>query len=92
MQLISQLPMMVKAVYVDGWNIAKQCSRVRYVNEFIERVKEADGRAGSEDFTSEEQALTAVKAVFRVIKNHVSEGEIEDLRRTLPEGIKVLLD
>lgn len=92
MQFISQLPMLIKAVYVDGWGMHKKGNRVRHLEDFVARVREEGGNLASEDFPSEEQALAAIKAVFRVIKAHVSEGEIEDLRRTLPESLRPLLD
>jgi uncharacterized protein (DUF2267 family) len=91
MQLISQLPMFIKAVYVDGWNPGKQGKRVRRLSDFTARVKVVDGDSGNEDFTSEGQTLGAVQAVFRVLKAHVSSGEIEDVRRTLPEELRALL-
>jgi len=33
----------------------------------------------------------AIGAVFQVIKEYVSEGGIEDMRRTLPEELRPLL-
>ena len=91
LQLISQLPMLIKAIYVDGWRMNRQGNHIRRLDEFAAKVKEVDSFSGSEDFTSEEQSLSAIKAVFRVMKAHVSEGEIEDVRRTLPEGLRPLL-
>jgi uncharacterized protein (DUF2267 family) len=83
--------MLIKAVYVDGWKIAAQGHRVRHVDDFILRVKDDNETAGHEDFTSDAQSLGAIQAVFRVIKSHVSEGEIEDVIRTLPENLRPLL-
>lgn len=33
-QLIAQLPMALKAVYVDGWKIKKEFQRISHLNEF----------------------------------------------------------
>jgi uncharacterized protein (DUF2267 family) len=33
-----------------------------------------------------------IQAVIRVIAEYVSEGEMEDFRRTLPEELRVLLE
>ena len=92
MQLISQLPMMIKAIYVDGWSIGKSGNRVRHVDDFLAKVREADRDFSDDDLFSDTDALAAVKAVVRVVRSHVSEGEIEDLRRTLPEELRCLLE
>lgn len=89
LQFISQLPMFIKSIYVDGWSLGSKKNRVRRVDDFVAAVM---GKAGEADFASPESCLVAIKAVMRVIKEYVSEGEIEDLRRTLPENLRSLLD
>ena len=84
--------MFIKALYADGWKPGSNKGRVRHLDDFIAAVQEKELASGHEDFTSREGCFLAVKAVFSVIKEYVSEGEIEDLRRTLPEELKVLLD
>jgi len=88
MQFISQLPMFIKAIYVDGWRLGSDKGRVGHLDDFITAVR---NEAASDDFLNEESCLEAIQAVFRVIREYVSDGEIEDLRRTLPEEIRVLL-
>ena len=92
MQFISQLPMLIKALYVDGWKISGKKNKVRHLDDFIAEVHKRSRAAGHDDFTSQEGCYLAVHAVFRVIKGYVSEGEIEDLRLTLPEELRALLD
>ena len=91
LQLIAQLPMAIKAVFVDGWKIGAQGKRVRRLEDFAARVVEINRASGSDDILDYDQGLESIGAVFEVIKSHVSEGEIEDLRRTLPEGLQPLL-
>jgi len=88
MQFISQLPMFIKAIYVDGWRLGSDKGRVWHLDDFITAVR---NEAASDDFLNEESCSQAIQAVFRVIREYVSDGEIEDLRRTLPEEIRVLL-
>ena len=90
-QLISQLPMQIKAVFVDGWRISGKGQRVRNIDDFIANVMDADGVSEWDDFPTEVETITAIKSVFRVIQKHVSEGEVEDFRRTLPEALRPLL-
>lgn len=91
-QLINQLPMFIKAAYVDGWKPASQKGRVRHLDDFITLIQEKSNAAENNELTSKEGAFLAVQAVFRVIKEYASEGEMEDLKRTLPDELRVLLD
>ena len=91
-QFISQLPMLIKAIYVDGWKAGSNKGRVRHMDDFVAAVKEESDSLGNEDFTSQEGCFLATQAVFRVIKEYVSEGEIDDLKRTMPEELRGLLD
>mmetsp|Transcript_10190 Transcript_10190/g.23503 ORF Transcript_10190/g.23503 Transcript_10190/m.23503 type:complete len:147 (+) Transcript_10190:58-498(+) len=92
MQLISQLPMFIKALYVDGWRIGQKQKRIRNVEDFLFEVREANQPNGRFDFGDEEDILKAVKTVFRLLKEYVSEGEMEDLIKTLPEKLRPLLE
>jgi uncharacterized protein (DUF2267 family) len=86
-QFISQLPMFIKAIYVDGWKLGSNKGRVHQLGDFVAAVGETDS-----DFSNPESCFLAIQAVFRVIRDYVSEGEIEDLKRTLPEEMRGLLD
>jgi len=91
LQLISQLPMLIKAVYVDGWKINDEARRLRHLGDFIEAVREQGGRGVVNDFVTDFEVKEAIRAVFRVLKKHVTEGEIRDVLATLPEEIRPLL-
>lgn len=91
LQLISQLPMFIKALYVDGWKIKEGGERLRNLGDFIEAVREADDVRNNGDFVTDYEAKEAIQAVFRVLKNHVSEGEIHDLIAVLPSDLKSVL-
>lgn len=91
LQLISQFPMLIKAIYVDGWRISDEAKRLRHWGDFIEAVREEGGRATLHDFVSDREVEHAIHAVFKVIKYHVSAGEIRDIMATLPEELRPLL-
>ncbi len=92
LQLLAQLPMCLKAIYVDGWKPLEPPLRVKHIEDFALMVMEEDGRAAISDFQSQEEVLEAVHAVFTVLKRHVTPGEIEDIRGSLPKELKTLLD
>ena len=41
LQVVSQLPMMLKAVYVDGWNPSVP-RRIKHIDEFLDEIKKED--------------------------------------------------
>lgn len=91
-QLLSQLPMALKSVYVDGWRPHRTKPRIRQMDDFITALIKEDGPAGRSDFLAKRGGLYAIQAVFRVLKKHISKGEMEDIRSVLPKGLKVLCD
>lgn len=90
MHLISQLPMYMKAVYVDGWRISGQQGSVRSLEEFLAELRQNAGRTAERDFGNDETAMQKVEAVFSVLKRHVSAGEIDDIKAQLPEPLAEL--
>ncbi len=92
LQLISQLPMALKSVYVDGWTFKKPQDPIRNEDDFFEAVIKKDSPVGYCNFNSKKEAQDAIDAVFKVLKKHVSKGEIDDMRDTLPKELKSILD
>lgn len=91
LQLIAQLPMLIKAIYVDGWRISDEAKNLRTWGDFMEAVREEGGPATRNDFVTDREVENAIHAVFKVLKTHVSAGEIRDVVATLPEELRPLL-
>ncbi|MDB4438576.1 DUF2267 domain-containing protein, partial [bacterium] len=60
LQLISQLPMLIKAIYIDGWRISGRKVKVRHLDDFVLEVQQHNRVAGHADFTSQEGCYLAV--------------------------------
>ena len=78
----SQLPMLIRGVYYDQYQPAKQPGGCRDHDEFVAEV---------DDWlwdTRPVRARDAVGTVFRVLSNHVPAPQIEKVRRVLPESIR----
>lgn len=90
LQMISQLPMYIKAIYVEGWKWAPNNNSIRHIDDFVQAVKVHDGISGDYDFEDPEHTEEYIKAVFRVLQRHVSEGEIADVVATLPTELRPL--
>jgi len=90
--LISQLPLFAKAIYVDGWKPSKNIYAVNTLEEFLEVVRNKSPRTAEKDFPTLEDAKKGVSAVFFIVKQYASAGEIEHVKAQLPEKIAELLE
>lgn len=85
-KLASQLPLLVKGTFYDGWRPGATPVKVRDRQGFLDMVRKE--LAPARPNANAEHVATAV---FRVLTRHVSDGEWEDVRRTVPEAIRELL-
>lgn len=78
----AQLPLLVRGVYYDQFQPAKQPTRCRDLDEFVAEVQEwlSDVRPVN--------AADAVDAVFGTLGRHVPEGQLAIVRHALPETIR----
>lgn len=82
--LSAQLPMLVRGFYYEGWNPEGKPELHRTRAEFLEPVRKAFANDDSVD--PEEIA----RAVFRVLSQQISPGEISSLVRQFPEDLRAL--
>ena len=88
LQLISQLPMAIKAVYVEGWNPHHEFVRIKTIEDLSEEVMQEDGRLAWRDYSSIEEATEAIEAVMKTLADYVSAGELHDVINLMPKEIK----
>ncbi len=93
LDLISQLPIYIRAAYTDGWRLTDKVERSKTREGFFNNVKKhAVAGINTSDFGNDEDVEAKVRAVFRVLERHVSEGEVKHLKGQLPEPIAELLE
>jgi uncharacterized protein (DUF2267 family) len=90
LQLIAQLPMFLKAVYVNGWTSHKK-EKIKNMTEFIDLVRRFDGVTSVHDFQSDEVAENYINVTFIVLRKYISLGELEDIRSELPKDLKSMI-
>lgn len=83
-QLAAQLPMLVRGIYYEGWRPEATPSRDRTVADMVAHVEKAFAQ------DPDEEPERIVRAVFGLLKERVSAGEIEDVVRVMPEDIRRL--
>ena len=91
LQFIAQLPMFLKAVYVNGWSIKTNKKRVKDVEGFIDLIRSIDGKTSMHDLELDEIAEDYIYSTFLVIRMYVSSGEMDDIRGELPKRLKGLI-
>lgn len=85
-QLGAQLPMLIRGFYYEGWRPAASPIKLRTKDEFLSLVLEylqVTPTAQAVDIDPEE----AIRAVFQVLQRHISEGEVESIKRMMPEAL-----
>lgn len=83
--LAAQLPMLLKGVYFDGWSPAAPPEKIRDRQEFLDGIRET---LRSRLPTPDAERIT--RAVFALLTEHVSDGEIEQVVGGLPESLREL--
>ena len=84
--LAAQLPMLVRGIYYEGWHPHGKPVKERHKEDFLAHVESAF----RDTMTIDPEEVT--QAVFRVLSKHVTPGEIENVKQSLPTEIRELWD
>ena len=87
-QLVAQLPMSLKGVYVDGWKFDKDFGLIVHLNDFLDEVRTEDNGLSGYDFLNNSKAVLAVAAVFKALNYFTDEDEMNEIINVLPAGLK----
>jgi uncharacterized protein (DUF2267 family) len=82
--LAAQLPMLVRGFYYEGWHPHGKPLKQRKREEFLTHV--AEGLRDDPYMDSER----VTEVVLDVLASHVSRGEIEGIKRSLPASLREL--
>lgn len=80
----SQLPLLVRGLYYENFNPISLPVKDRKLGNFLEHIRIQF--PSMQDIDPERSA----RVVFRVLKRHVTEGEIQDVLSNMPRGIQPL--
>ena len=83
MHMTAQLPMLLKAVYMEGWNL-QQKKKLRSMEEFLECVRSTNKQSAGRDFGDDATAKEKVRAVLNVLQRHITTGEIIHIMDQFP--------
>jgi uncharacterized protein (DUF2267 family) len=83
-QLGAQLPLLLRGTYYEGWDPTGLPTKERHLTAFLAPIR-AHFR---HDSCVDGEAVA--RAVFRVLANYISAGEIQDILHALPKELQAL--
>ena len=83
-QLGAQLPMLIRGFYYEGWDPSRKPLKIRDKAEFLALIED--------EFRTDERLDPELiaRAVFKVLAERVTAGEIEDVKHIMPAQIREL--
>jgi uncharacterized protein (DUF2267 family) len=87
-QLLAQLPVAIKGVYVDGWTLSHAKERIRTFDGLVNEVAKKEGSIIWRDFSNREDIVNAIRAVVETMAHYVSKEELIEAFGTFPKGLK----
>lgn len=78
----AQLPMLIRGAYYEGYRPSGKPVRARNKDEFLALMKKELARTPGID------PEKAARCVFSVLEKRLSKGEIRDVKRMMPEGVR----
>ncbi|MDF9797748.1 uncharacterized protein (DUF2267 family) [Catalinimonas alkaloidigena] len=88
LDLLAQLPMFLKAVYVEQWKYREKPLKFESMEEFCQHVKDEQSRMGESDFQWNEPTDELVKRTFVALRKYLTQGEAKHVIDQLPKDIK----
>jgi uncharacterized protein (DUF2267 family) len=82
--LAAQLPMLVRGFYYEGWHPHGKPVKERHKQDFLAHIAAAFREGPAVD------PERVARAVFQVLSKHVTAGEIEGVKRSLPTELRSL--
>ena len=90
--LLAQLPMFLKALYVEQWKYREYPLVIESLEEFEREVEKEQAKFGETRFDWQESTADIVRTIFNSLGRYWSEGEIEDVLTQLPLSLKPLFE
>lgn len=88
-KLLAQMPMFIKALYVDGWRVSESPdASIREVSDLVEEVQRQAGSHPPTELVGSDNTRKTTRCVLHVLKRHISAGERDDVAADLPAQLE----
>lgn len=81
----AQLPNLIAGYYYEGWKPSSTPAKIRTRDEFLERIRDY-----LQNVDPAIDVEHSVRGVFKILSEHVSEGQIDDVIQALPGELREL--
>jgi uncharacterized protein (DUF2267 family) len=81
------LPMAIKGIYIDRYDISNVPVAIRNPDEFIYFVRYKAGRSSRFDFPDHDSVEDGIAAVFRVLERNMDYGQVEQIKHMMNDEI-----
>lgn len=85
------LPMVLKGVFIDQYDMSSAPVVIRHVGDFIDFVR-SKNRAADIDFPDDRSSIHCIKAVFRVLERNMDPGQVEQIKYMINQEVRDLLN
>lgn len=92
MFLVSDLPLLLKGLYFDGWKMNQPPTPVFTMEDFLEEVKKNVIEYFGNQFSRIQLTVDKVKAVIQVLRDYVSANGFWHIRNQMPKAAIGLFD
>jgi uncharacterized protein (DUF2267 family) len=82
-QFAQGLPMALKGVFIDRYDISKTPIVIRNREAFIEFVRSKAGTSAPVDFPTSQSVMNALQSVFFVLERNMSYGQVRQIKKSL---------
>ena len=86
------LPMMIKAIYFDQYDLSDTPVIIRSQQGFIDFIREKDSQMSDIDFLDPQDVIIGLQAVFVVLENTMDYFQVRQVKQQLPKEIQHLID
>ena len=89
--VISQLPMMLKALYVEQWKYQEKPNKFDSVEEFKNDVKERQKKYGEDQFDWGISTEDIIVRTIGKLGKYIDKGQMKHIEEQLPKELKSLI-
>ena len=77
--LIAELPMFLKALYVEQWRYSEKPERIKKITEFTDKIESEQEKMGERLFNWHEPTLDLVRTVINTLRRYLQPGLLEHI-------------
>jgi uncharacterized protein (DUF2267 family) len=82
-QFAQGLPMALKGVFIDRYDVSQTPVVIRSREGFIEYVRSKAGPSAAVDFPTSQSVMNALQSVFFVLERNMSYGQVQQIKKLL---------